>query len=179
MKVILFNGSLDKESFRTSRRIASYYAQQLNLHHLQVQQVHLSDYNLPMFQVELMQNPPQEVKQFIEDFKAADLYIWLSPLYHGSIPGVMKNALDWLELLANNPNSYLTDKVVAFTAWSAGNQAMQAITTLDNIAKALRAWSLPYSISISTNDLYQDNDISPSYKAKMDLLSELLAKSKK
>ncbi|MHC5201799.1 NADPH-dependent FMN reductase [Myroides sp. LJL119] len=179
MKAILFNGSLDKESFRTSRRIASYYNEKLQEQGLSVQELHLSDYNLPMFDVELIKQPPVAVNKFVADFQQADVFIWLSPLYHGSIPGVMKNALDWLELLSDNENIYLTDKVVAFTAWSAGNQAMQAINTLDNIAKALRAWSLPYSISISTSDLYTDNDISKPYKAKMDLLVDLLVKSSK
>lgn len=91
--------------------------------------------------------------------------------------GVMKNAIDWLEITAKDQPAYLTNKVVGFTCWSAGNQAMQGIQALDNIAKALRAWSLPYSIPMSNSDLYENNDIADAYKKKMSMMANLLIES--
>ncbi|MTG97863.1 MULTISPECIES: NADPH-dependent FMN reductase [Myroides] len=178
MKALIFNGSLDEESFRTSRRIAQYYADQFIKANVEVQQIHLSDYQIPIFQAKLMQDIPDDVLDFANAFRSADIMIWLTPLYHGSLTGVMKNAIDWLEITSKDTPAYLTNKVVGFTCWSAGNQAMQGIQSLDNIAKALRAWSLPYSIPISNMDLYENNDISEMYKNKMNMLTELLIQSK-
>ncbi|MDR0228896.1 MAG: NAD(P)H-dependent oxidoreductase [Flavobacteriaceae bacterium] len=178
MKVLIFNGSLDEEAFRTSRRIAQFYANQFIDANVEVEQLHLSDYNIPIFQAKLMDAVPGDVQRFINAFRSADLLIWLTPLYHGGMTGAMKNAIDWLELTSKDTPAYLTNKVVGFTCWSAGNQAMQGIQALDNVAKALRAWSLPFSIAISNSDLYVDNDLSEVYKKKMELLASLLIESK-
>ncbi len=179
MRALIFNGSLDEESFRTSRRIAQYYADQFIKANVEVQQVHLSDFQIPIFQAKLMENVPQTVHDFADAFRKADVMIWLTPLYHGGMTGVMKNAIDWLEITAKDQPAYLTNKVVGFTCWSAGNQAMQGIQALDNIAKALRAWSLPYSIPMSNSDLYENNDISDAYKKKMNMMADLLIESQK
>ncbi len=179
MKALIFNGSLDVEDFRTSRRISQFYADQFTEAGIEVEQVHLSDYQIPFFNVKEMENPSEDVLRFVNAFRSADVYIWLSPLYHGGITGSMKNAIDWLELTAKDTPLYLTNKVVGFTCWAGGNQAMYGIQSLDHIAKALRAWSLPYSLPISSLDLYVDNDISKAYKSKMTLLTQLLIESKK
>lgn len=179
MRALIFNGSLDEESFRTSRRIAQYYADQFTKANVEVQQVHLSDFQIPIFQAKLMEDVPQTVHDFADAFRKADVMIWLTPLYHGGMTGVMKNAIDWLEITAKDQPAYLTNKVVGFTCWSAGNQAMQGIQALDNIAKALRAWSLPYSIPMSNSDLYENNDISDAYKKKMNMMADLLMESQK
>jgi arsenic resistance protein ArsH len=178
MKALIFNGSQDTESFRTSRRIAEFYANQFIKANIEVKQVHLSDYNIPIFHAGLMENVTQDILNFVNAFRDADVMIWLSPLYHGSMTGAMKNAIDWLELTAQDKPAYLTGKIIGYTCWSAGNQAMQGIQTMDNVAKALRAWSLPYSIPISNSDLYVNNDLADVYKKKMEMLTALLIESK-
>lgn len=178
MKVLIFNGSLDEETFRTSRRIAQYYADQFASTSVEVKQVHLSDYEIPIFHPRNSETP-QSVLDFAQAFTESDLQIWLSPLYHGGMTGVMKNALDWLEITASNSPAYLTNKVIGLTCWSAGNQAMQGIQAMDNVVKALRGWSLPYQLPISNSELYENNDITDFYKRKMELLVELLIASKK
>ena len=56
---------------------------------------------------------PEPVKAMCDAFCKADVLVWLTPLYHGSMTGVMKNALDWLEMTSKLSNPYLTGKVVA------------------------------------------------------------------
>lgn len=109
-------------------------------------------------------------------FREADIHFWLAPLYHGSIPGVMKNCLDWLEVSAKKNNPYLTDKTVGLVCWADGVQAMQGINTMDAIAKSLRAWPLPYSVPISKKELFDPNisgEISQTYKDRLNLLINL------
>ena len=58
--------------------------------------------NLPMYAPNL--EPPDQAVRLCEAIYAAEDLIWSSPLYHGTISGSFKNALDWLELLQHrNP----------------------------------------------------------------------------
>lgn len=177
MKVLIFNGSLDAEAFRTSRRLAQYFADQFSEHKLEVQQVHLSDYDIPLFHPHKMEPTPKSVEAFVKAFTSSTLQVWLTPLYHGGMAGVMKNALDWLELSAHNQPAYLTHKVVGLCCWSGGNQAMQGIQSMDNVAKALRAWSLPYQIALNSADMYENNELATAYKSKINLMTQLLVES--
>ena len=113
-------------------------------------------------------------------FRSADLHIWLTPLYHGSMTGIMKNCLDWLEISAKETSPYLTGKVVGMVCWADGGQAMQGITAMDAVAKSLRAWTLPYSIPVVRRSLYDDKgNIAKEYQMKFDRMTSLLLASKK
>lgn len=41
-------------------------------------------------------NPPFTVKEFKQRVAEADAVLWVTPEYNYSIPGVLKNAIDWL-----------------------------------------------------------------------------------
>lgn len=116
---------------------------------------------------------PTSVKQMTEQFLSADLHFWLSPLYHGSIPGAMKNCLNWLEITARLQKPYLTDKKVGLICWADGSQALNGIATMENITKSLRAWSIPYTVPIIRSDCMdpvESAKISSSYTEKLDRL---------
>jgi len=49
----------------------------------------------PPFNQDLSQNPPDIVKDFKARIRAADAILVVSPEYNYSIPGVLKNAIDW------------------------------------------------------------------------------------
>ena len=91
---------------------------------------------------------PDSVRQFCEAVYEADGLIWSSPLYHGTISGVFKNTLDWLELLGDREPSYLTDKVVGLISTAGGAQGLQAVNTMEFIVRALRGWAVPLVIPI-------------------------------
>ncbi len=50
---------------------------------------------IPAFNQDLEQNPPTRVKEFKRQIKAADAILIATPEYNYSIPGVLKNAIDW------------------------------------------------------------------------------------
>ena len=50
---------------------------------------------IPPFNQDLEGQPPQGVKTFKEKIKAADAILIATPEYNYSIPGVLKNAIDW------------------------------------------------------------------------------------
>ena len=50
---------------------------------------------IPPFNQDHDMNPPERVTQFKERIRAADAILIASPEYNYSIPGVLKNAIDW------------------------------------------------------------------------------------
>lgn len=177
MKAIIFNGALERRPSSTSSLLSGYVKSGLENVGIESDIFDLADSGIPLFDCTLTKIP-NGVQAMNNLFREADIHFWLAPLYHGSIPGVMKNCLDWLEVSAKKINPYLTDKTVGLVCWADGVQAMQGINTMDTIAKALRAWPLPYSVPISKKELYDPNipsEISQVYKDRLNLLINLTA----
>jgi FMN reductase len=103
--------------------------------------------DLPMY-VPHRTDPPAAARQFSEAVYACDGMLWSSPLYHGTISGSFKNALDWLQLLGDRRPPYLTDKVVGLISTAGGTQGLQAVNTMEFIVRALRGWAVPLVIPI-------------------------------
>lgn len=106
----------------------------------------MRELELPMYSPDL--EAPDSVRRLCEAVYEADGLLWSSPLYHGTISGVFKNALDWLELLGERRPAYLTDKVVGLISTAGGTQGLQAVNTMEFIVRALRGWSVPLVIPI-------------------------------
>ncbi len=73
---------------------------------------------IPPFNQEFEANPPQKVAEFKEKIKNADALLIATPEYNYSIPGVLKNAIDW----ASRPKAEtpLEGKPVAIMSASTG-----------------------------------------------------------
>lgn len=179
MKAIIFNGSLERRTESTSGLISGYFAERLKMLGIHTDIFTLADSGIPLFDVSLTKTP-LAVERMTQLFRDADLHFWLAPLYHGSIPGVMKNCLDWLEVTANSYEPYLTDKTIGLVCWADGLQAMQGINTMDSVAKSLRAWPLPFSIPIIKNSLLDSDHIKISslYADKFDKLINIATTKK-
>lgn len=179
MKAIIFNGSLERRT-QSSGLISNYFSERLKMLGIQTDIFTLADSGIPLFDVTLSKTP-LAVERMTQMFTDADLHIWLAPLYHGSIPGVMKNCLDWLEVTANRYEPYLTDKTVGLVCWADGLQAMQGINAMDSIAKSLRAWPLPFSVPIVRSALFDPEhptEISELYSGKFDKLISIATTKK-
>jgi len=50
---------------------------------------------IPPFTADLEQRPPEQVKELKAKIKAADALLIATPEYNYSVPGVLKNAIDW------------------------------------------------------------------------------------
>jgi FMN reductase len=92
--------------------------------------------------------PPESVRRLCDAAGAADGMLWSSPLYHGTVSGAFKNAIDWLQLLAGGTPPYLTDRVVGLISVAGGTQGLQAVNTMEFVVRALRGWSVPLVIPV-------------------------------
>ena len=83
-------GSLREKSYN---RAALRAAQQLAPEGAEVE---IFDINgIPGFSEDDEQNPPAKVTALKEKIRAADAILFVTPEYNYSIPGVLKNAIDW------------------------------------------------------------------------------------
>jgi FMN reductase len=103
--------------------------------------------DLPMY-VPGLAELPAVVRELNEIVYTADGLIWSSPLYHGTVSGSFKNALDWLNPLGQRDPAYLTGKVIGLISTAGGTQGLQAVNTMEFVVRALRGWAVPLVLPI-------------------------------
>ena len=88
-KIAVFVGSLRKESYnlKIAKALIAIASETLSL-----KIVSIAD--LPMFNQDLEETPPNEWIILRDEIKAADGVLFLTPEYNRSVPGVLKNAID-------------------------------------------------------------------------------------
>jgi FMN reductase len=106
---------------------------------------------LPLYDPKAPTRTPDE-QDFVETVRKASALIIASPGYHGSISGVVKNALDLLEETARDASRpYLADMPVGLICTAYGWQATgSTIAALRSIVHALRGWPTPFAAAINT-----------------------------
>lgn len=111
---------------------------------------------LPMYDPRADAPTPEQV-ELVAAVREADGLILASPGYHGSISGVMKNALDTLEFTRGDPAPYLQDKAVGTIIVSDGGQAGGAgLIALRAIIHALRGWPTPFGAALRSQALLDE-----------------------
>ena len=103
--------------------------------------------DLPMYRPQET-DVPDRAWEFCEAMYGAHGLLWSSPLYHGTVSGAFKNALDWLHLLINRDPPYLADKVIGLISTAGGVQGLQAVNTMEFAVRALRGWAVPMVLPI-------------------------------
>lgn len=98
-------------------------------------------------------------RDFVDAVRQASALIIASPGYHGSLSGLVKNALDLLEETAHDERPYLADLPVGLIATAYGWQATgSTIAALRSIVHALRGWPTPFAAAINTQVTKFDED---------------------
>ncbi len=91
-------------------------------------------------------------QRLVQLLREADGIVIASPSYHGSIPGLLKNALDYTEDMRSDDRPYFDGRAVGCVVCAEGIQAMgTTLFTLRSIVHALRGWPTPYSATINTS----------------------------
>ena len=114
---------------------------------------------LPLYDPKATTRTPEE-QAFVAAVREASALIIASPGYHGSISGVVKNALDLLEETARDAQRpYLADVPVGLIATAYGWQATgSTIAALRSIVHALRGWPTPFAAAINSQATRFDED---------------------
>lgn len=114
IKILGIVGSLRKDSYNRSALKA---AQELLPADVELELVELQ--GIPLFNQDDELNPPAAVVEFKQRILAADAILFVTPEYNYSLPGVLKNAIDW----ASRPygKSAWVGKPAALMGASVGN----------------------------------------------------------
>jgi len=88
--VAVIVGSLRKESFnlKLAKALAALGKDKLDMRILQIG-------DLPLFSQDLEPSFPAQATRLKNEILAADAVLFVTPEYNRSIPGVLKNAIDW------------------------------------------------------------------------------------
>lgn len=95
--------------------------------------------------------PPAAV-ELIDAFRRADGIVLASPGYHGTVSGLVKNALDYTEEMRDDDRPYFQDRAVGCIGVAYGWQAAVAtLGTLRSIVHALRGWPTPLGVAVNSS----------------------------
>lgn len=106
------------------------------------QLIELRHLNLPFCQGEKEYKNFPDVAAWRESFRAAEGIILATPEYHGTLSGVLKNALDLLQ------EKDMAGKVVALMSVLGGEMSTNALQTMRLICRHLHAWVIPDQLAI-------------------------------
>ena len=148
MRVLVLSGSIHPQS---SVRMASEAAgAALRETGAEVDLVDLADLGVPLHDGRIEQLHHPEVVAWVGRAQQADAHVWVSPEFHSSFSGAMKNALDYLW------SDHLQGKLVALIGVVGG--AMGAVNTLNAlrlVARSMGAWVLPAQLSLTSAECKQ------------------------
>jgi FMN reductase len=104
---------------------------------------------LPIYDTETTARYAPE-RQLVEAVRRADAVIISSPGYHGAVSGMIKNALDYLEDLRDDPRPYLDGMPVGCIGVAYGWQATAStLAGLRTTVHALRGWPTPLGAAVN------------------------------
>jgi FMN reductase len=133
---------------------------------------------LPIYVPKAPQRTAEEI-QFVETVRRADGLMIASPGYHGSVSGMIKNALDLLEETARDSRVYLSGMPVGLVVTAYGWQATgSTISALRSIVHALRGWPTPMAAAINTSASRFGDDGTcedPAVTAQLGLIGDQVA----
>lgn len=137
----------------------------------------LAELDLPMFRPRQdLDEYPASVRAMLEAVRQADGLLWSTAGYHGTLAGVTKNALDYLEFLADE--QYLNGRPVGLIAVAGGSMAaVNAIDAMVHTAHALRGSVLPLKVPIgrARRALSPQGQVTDSKSARrLDMLGQLV-----
>ena len=104
---------------------------------------------LPFFDQDLEATPPAVVQELRAQVAAADLVVFVTPEYNGTISGLLGNAIDWLSRPYDGQPSVLRGKpVVAAAASPGGVGGVRALVSLRTVLGNTGAQLLDSTLSV-------------------------------
>jgi FMN reductase len=131
--------------------------------------------NLPAYDPDLSSRTP-DARRFVDQIRRSDGVIIATPGYHGTISGMVKNTLDYIEDMREDATPYLDGRVVGCIVTAYGAQAVgTTLVALRSVIHALRGWPTPYAAGINTAVERMGSAgqaASPAVRAQIDLVAQ-------
>ncbi|RFS26337.1 NADPH-dependent oxidoreductase [Chitinophaga silvatica] len=158
MKIAVLIGSIRQG--RQSHKIGYYLSQQLNDKHHEVEVLDLATISLPMLEERVGKHPqlPDAALKMSHQLHTADAIILVTPEYHGSFSGVLKNAMDYF-------SAEFHKKVIGVVGVSAGKfGGINAVQQLSQVVINIGAYCVPTRLLVP--------EIYGAFNEKQELVNE-------
>lgn len=152
--VAVLSGSLGSGS--RTERLAAWCVQECVRRGATAALLSGTDLQLPFYQY----GEPLDARgrRLIDELERSSAVVLVSPSYHGSVSGLLKNALDYVNELAEHERPFLDGRAVGCIALAAGAQgAASTLGAMRTIVHALRGWPTPLGVAA-----HQAIDIAPT-----------------
>ncbi len=186
-RILAFAGSTRTESW--NKKLIRLGADAAHKAGALVTLIDLRDYPLPLYDgdLESKEGIPENGKRLKELFLAHPGLLISSPEYNSSIPGVLKNALDWVSRSAPGeaPLACYAGKVAGLLSASPGQLGgLRGLVTLRSMLGNIKTLVIPEQFSLpkaadafnsdgSLKDAKQQASVETVAKALVDLVSKL------
>jgi chromate reductase, NAD(P)H dehydrogenase (quinone) len=103
VRYLVFAASLREGSLNT--QLAALAATTIEAQGAQVDRASMSDFDAPSFNADVLRDsgPPSGAREFNRRLLASDAFVIASPEYNASMPGALKNAIDWVSRFDPQP----------------------------------------------------------------------------
>jgi len=128
LRFLVFSASLRNDSLNT--RLAKLAVQVIEKNGGKADFANMSEFDCPSFNqdLELKDIHPEGAIEFGKRIEANDAFIISSPEYNGSIPGFLKNAIDWVSRFRPQPfNEKNALLMSASPSMAGGNRALWSL----------------------------------------------------
>ena len=149
MKILAFAGSLRGGSF--NRMLLAEAIRRIE-GKAEIDRLDLREVAMPMYDgdLEASSGLPPGAAAFKERIAAADGLLIATPEYNNSIPGGLKNAIDWASRGGGNPFRGKVALVVGASPGAAG--AARGVLALRQVLQALAVYIVPLPVLVSLAD---------------------------
>lgn len=136
--ILILAGSIRTGAY--SQQTANAFAAELVNHECEITRITLADYPLPMMDEDLEKEKgiPENAIRLAKLFHRNNAVIFVSPEYNGSLPPLLKNAIDWISRVSGDGGTGITpyrDKLCAIATSSPG--AMGGVSCLGHLRTIL------------------------------------------
>lgn len=160
---------------RQSIKVADCILGEFRQHqHIQTELIDLGKYNLLMLEERLqdMQTPPPNLLEFCTKLGDADGILIVTPEYKNGYPGVLKNALDYLE-----PQALKRKPIGICTVSAGGFGGVNCLAQLRLVCLALGGLPIPAQLPISrVQEVFDENGAvcDPTFLTKLNAFTQEL-----
>lgn len=151
-QTLIINGS-GRDSGSYCARLANVVESALRAREVDTRVIHLACNPLPMLDPEdPKQSEKASVSHFLDEVFSADSLVLVTPSYHNSFSGRLKNALDYLSM------STVGGKVCGLVCHAGGIKSTEPLAHLRGVTKSLRMITLITQICTNPDDFVSSEE---------------------
>jgi NAD(P)H-dependent FMN reductase len=166
IKFLVFSASLRNDSLNT--KLARLAARVIEKNGGEVNFAKMSDFDCPSynFDLETKGEFPKGAKQFCDRLLANNSFIISSPEYNGSMPGCLKNSIDWVSRIRPQPfNERHALLMSASPSMAGGNRGLWSLRIpLEHLGA--RVFPNMFSLALAHKAFTEQDNISDTTLAK-------------